>query len=273
MLIAQITDPHIKPAGRLAYRRVDTATCLARAVEAVNSLAPAPDLVLLTGDLVDFGTKDEYGLLLELLEPLRAPLFPIPGNHDTRAGIAGAFPHVARRTGAGDFFQYAVEDWPVRLIGLDTMLPGSGGGELCAGRLAWLEARLGEQPDRPTIVFQHHPPFATGIGHMDRIGLAGAAAEAEVIRRHPQVERILCGHLHRPIQARWAGTIASTAPSTAHQVALDLRGDAPSAFTLEPPGFQLHLWDPGAGRLISHTAHVGSFDGPYPFFQDGKLID
>ncbi|MGQ9366405.1 phosphodiesterase [Azospirillum sp. ST 5-10] len=272
MLIAQLTDPHIKAPGRLAYRRVDTAACLARAVAAVNALDPAPDLVLLTGDLVDFGTDAEYGLLLELLQPLRAPLYAVPGNHDSRTGIARAFPDLARRSGGDAFFQYTVEDWPVRLVGLDTMRPGSGGGELCAGRLAWLDARLAERPDRPTIVFQHHPPFPTGIGHMDRIGLAGAAEEAAVIRRHPQVERVLCGHLHRPIQVRWAGTLASTAPSVAHQVALDLREAAPSAFVLEPPGFQLHLWRDDAG-LVSHTAFVEGFDGPYPFFADGKLID
>jgi 3',5'-cyclic AMP phosphodiesterase CpdA len=271
MLIAQITDTHIRPPGRLAYRRVDTAAALERAVAAVNALSPAPDLILFTGDLVDFGTDEEYGLLLDLLRPLRAPLFPIPGNHDSRAGIAKAFPQIARRS-MGPFFQYAVEDWPVRLIGLDTLLPGSGAGELCGERLAWLDARLGEQPERPTIVFQHHPPFPTGIGHMDRIGLTGAAEEAEVIRRHSQVERVLCGHLHRPIQARWAGTLASTAPSPSHQVALDLRDDAPSAFVMEPPGFQLHLWTDGAG-LVSHTAFVEDFPGPYPFFQDGKLID
>ncbi|WP_431857114.1 phosphodiesterase [Azospirillum sp.] len=271
MLIAQLTDPHIKPRGRLAYRRVDTAEALARAVEAVNALITPPDVVLLTGDLVDAGRPEEYALLREILQPLRAPLLPVPGNHDERAAMAAAFADMPRLPRNG-FVQYAVEEWPVRLIGLDSVLPGQGGGELCAERLDWLDRRLSEQPERPTVLFLHHPPFRTGIGHMDAQGFLNADGFAAVVRRHPQVERVLCGHMHRPIQVRWAGTVASTAPGTSHQVALDLRDAAPSAFVLEPPGYQLHLWQPDTG-LVSHTAFIGDWPGPYPFFDGGRLID
>lgn len=95
---------------------------------------------------------------------------------------------------------------------------------------------------------------------MDDIGLVhGAGALATVIARHGQVERVICGHLHRSIQTRWAGTIAMTAPSTAHQVALDLAVDAASAFMLEPPGFMIHAWS-GSGPLVTHLAYTGEFE-------------
>ncbi|WP_029009498.1 phosphodiesterase [Azospirillum halopraeferens] len=272
MLIAQLTDTHIKPRGRLAYRQVDTAACLERAVAAVNALDPRPDVVLFTGDLVDAGRPEEYGLFRDLTGPLKAPAILVPGNHDDRGAMVAAWPDDPRLPRDGGFLHHTVEDWPVRLVVLDTVEPGSGAGRLCAERLAWLDARLSEQPDRPTVLALHHPPFATGIAHMDRIGLAGADALATVVRRHPQVERALAGHLHRPILARWAGTVASTAPSVAHQVALDLRPDGPSAFVMEPPGFQLHLWRDGEG-IVSHTAVIGAFDGPYPFFDGDRLID
>jgi Icc protein len=106
---------------------------------------------------------------------------------------------------------------------------------------------------------------------MDKLGLQGGPALAAVIARHPQVERVLCGHLHRPIEFRFAGTIASTCPSPAHQVALDLDPDAPSAFRMEPPGFQLHAWREGVG-VVSHTAVIGNFAGPFPFYDGGRLI-
>jgi 3',5'-cyclic-AMP phosphodiesterase len=272
MLIAQISDFHIKARGKVAYRVVDTASCLARAVATVAALEPAPDIVVCTGDLADFGRPDEYGLLRELLAPLKPPIYLIPGNHDEREAMRRAFAGEGYLPAEG-FLHYVVEDHPLRLVALDTVIPGEAGGRLCEERLGWLDRTLTAAPERPTMVIMHHPPFATGIAHMDRIGLDGAASFAAVLGRHPQVERVLCGHLHRAIQARIGShAIASTAPSTAHQVALDLRADGPSRFMMEPPGYQLHLWRPGTG-VVSHTGVIGKFAGPYPFHDGGGLID
>jgi 3',5'-cyclic-AMP phosphodiesterase len=272
MLIAQITDTHIKPEGRLAYGVVDTAPYLARCIAAIEASKPRPDVVVMTGDLVDAGRAEEYERLKRLIGDLSMPCYLIPGNHDDRGAMRKAFPDHAYLPTDGEFLHYVIAGWPVRLIGIDTVVPRRGHGELCEERLAWLDARLGEEPDRPTIVFMHHPPFATGIEHMDALSLREPENFGAVIARHPQVERILCGHVHRSIQSRFHGTIASIAPSSAHQVALDLRPDGASAFMLEPPGYQLHLWRPGTG-VVTHTAVVGDFAGPYPFFgADGKLI-
>src|SRR5437762_2658702 len=257
MLIAQITDTHIKPDGALAYRRVDTAGFLARAVDHLLHLDPRPDVVLATGDLVDGGTAEEYQRLRRLLAPLPMPVYLIPGNHDDREAMRREFADHTYMPRNG-FIQYVVDDGPVRLIALDTLLPGSGGGIVDTERVAWLDARLGEARSKPTLIFMHHPPFKTGIAYMDSIGLQGADALAEVVRRHPQVERVVCGHLHRSIQSRWAGTVASTAPSTAHQVVLDVREDAALGFTLEPPGYARHLWREGLG-LVTHVATVGDY--------------
>jgi len=132
---------------------------------------------------------------------------------------------------------------------------------LCAERLGWLDAALAAQPARPTAILMHHPPFATGITYMDNFGLGNAAGLAEVVGRHPQVERILCGHLHRAIDRRFAGTVAGTAPSTAHQVRLNLVPDARISFIFEPPGYQLHLWQAETG-LVTHTAVFDGWSGP-----------
>jgi 3',5'-cyclic-AMP phosphodiesterase len=271
MLIAQITDFHIRAPGKLAYRRVDTAAFLRRCVAQLMRLDPLPDIVLATGDLVDFGLPAEYRHLRELLAPLTMPVYLIPGNHDERGALRGEFSDHAYLPRDGEFLQYTVDAYPLRLIALDTVVPMEGGGILCERRLAWLAERLNDARDKPTVIIMHHPPFKTGIGHMDAVGLADTEALGHIVARHPQVERILCGHLHRSIQVRFHGTIASTCPSPAHQVALDLRPDAPSAFMLEPPGYQLHHWN--GAQLVTHTACIGDFAGPYPFFDDGKLID
>jgi Icc protein len=262
MIIAQISDPHVVSPGALLYGRVDTPAMLAHAVAALNRLEPPPDVIVITGDLVDKGDPAEYDHLRSLLAPLAMPYFVIPGNHDAREQLRAAFIGDGYLPRDG-FLQYAIENYPVRLVALDTLVPGEGGGELCDERLGWLDRTLGAEPDRPTAVMMHHPPFVTGIERMDRAGLRGSDAFAAIIGRHAQVERILCGHLHRSIERRFAGTVAGTAPSTAHQIGLDTRSGAPLRFTFEPPGYQLHLWRDDAG-LVSHTAVFGDWPGPYP---------
>lgn len=272
MIIAQISDMHIRPRGQLAYRRVDTASFLVRCVDQLCRMAPRPEIVLATGDLVDAAHPDEYRHLRELLAPLPMPVYLIPGNHDDRVLLAREFSDHDYLPRDGRFLHYVLEQYAVRLIGLDTLVPGKTGGLMCEERLAWLAARLGEAPDRPTVIFMHHAPFLTGIDHMDRFGLEGALAMGKVVERHPQVERVVCGHLHRPIQLRWHGTVVVTAPSTAHQVVLDLREEAPLAFAMEPPAFLMHVWREATG-LVSHTIYIGEYPGPYPFREGGKLIE
>jgi Icc protein len=263
MLIAQISDMHVKAEGELLYRRIDTPGCLERAVAHLNALDPKPDVVIATGDLVDGGEADEYTHLKRLLAPLAMPVYLIPGNHDARDALRESFADHSYLPRSG-FLQYTIDTLPVRLIALDSLVPGKTHGALCADRLDWLEARLCES-DRPTIIVVHHPPFDCGIAAFDGERLhEGSERLADVVRRHPNVERVMCGHVHRPIQIRWAGTMASIAPSTAHQATLDLRDKARFSMMMEPPGLALHLWRPGTG-LITHVSYIGTYPGPHPF--------
>jgi 3',5'-cyclic-AMP phosphodiesterase len=200
--------------------------------------------------------------LRTLLAPLAMPVFVIPGNHDAREQLRAAFAGDGYLLADG-FLQFAIEDYPVRLVALDTLIPGEGGGLLCSERLAWLDHVLASAPARPVLLMMHHPPFLTGIERMDRAGLQNSEALAAVVARHPQIERILCGHLHRTIDRRFAGTVAGTAPSTAHQLRLDLTAEAPLRFMFEPPGYQLHVWRSDSG-LVTHTAVFGEWPGPHP---------
>jgi 3',5'-cyclic AMP phosphodiesterase CpdA len=263
MIIAQITDLHARPEGRTCNRVVDSNGFLARAVDALLALRPSPEIVLATGDLTDTGGVEEYRVLRREFQRLRVPIYLIPGNHDRREGLREVFGDLPYLPKEGPI-SYVIDAHRVRLVALDTSILGKTEGEVGAAQLAWLDAQLAAAPGRPTIVFMHHPPFPTGIGHMDRINCVDGDKVAEVIARHPQVERVLCGHHHRPIQLRWAGTIGSIAPSTAHQVTLDLSPEAPASFHMEPPAYHLHLWVEGAG-IITHQAYIGEFAGPYPF--------
>ncbi|MGV2287371.1 phosphodiesterase [Trinickia sp. YCB016] len=275
MLLAQISDLHIKRPGALAYQRVDTAASLARCVARLNALEPRPDAVLVTGDLVDRGTVEEYVHLKSLLDALQIPYYLLIGNHDDRAALREVFAERAELREGGEFVQYAIDIGPLRVIALDSQVPRQSAGDLCDARLDWLSQQLDAARDKPVIVALHHPPFVSGIGHMDQLRLDAAAADklAAIVSRHPNVERVLCGHVHRAMFTRFAGTIAMAIPSPAHQVALDLRDDAPSAFRMEPPAFALHRYDAATG-FVTHHAYVDEADGPYPFYEPtGALID
>lgn len=276
-ILVQLTDLHIREPGRLAYGRIDTAPYLARAVESVLALRQPPDAVVITGDLTDFGRAAEYDHLARLLAPLTVPIYLLPGNHDDRDQMRRSFPqhaYLGDGSDSGGFVQYSVRVGPLRLLTLDTCVPGHSHGTLDAVRLNWLEKQLDACRHEPVVVAMHHPPFKTLIGHMDDIGLLEGGPQLEaLIARHPNVERVICGHLHRAIDVRFGGTIASTSPAQAHQVCLDLAADAPSAWTLEPPAFRVHAWSPGNDRLVTHLAASGRFEGPYPFHENGALID
>jgi Icc protein len=268
MLIAHLTDLHVRPHGLAAYRTAETNMLTERAIDAVLALDPRPDCVLITGDLTDNGLPAEYENLKRMLSRLPMPVWLIPGNHDRRENLKSIFGSYPGLSDDPHFAHWATDLGPVRMIGLDTVVPGSGAGRLCAERLSWLDARLSEDSAKPTIVALHHPAFVCGIHHMDRINLIEGKAEFEaIIRRHPQVVRILSGHHHRPIQALFAGTLAMVAPSVAHQVVLDLHDRPSGQFNFEPPAFHLHLWTEAAG-LVSHTAYVEKAPGPYPFLRD-----
>jgi len=273
LLIAQISDLHVKRPGVLAYRKVDTAAALARCVAALNRFVPRPDLVVVSGDLVDTPAAEEYEHLTRLLAPLEIPFAAIPGNHDDRALLRGALPqagapaygplNLVRRVG------------PLDAVLVDSTVPNAPHGELGARTLDWLAAVLAAAPERPALLFMHHPPFATGIGHMDVQNLRDAEALADLLRRAPRVRLVAAGHVHRAVLTTFAGVPTTICPAPNHAVALDLDARWPPSLTVEPPAFHLHAWfaDGDFGRVVTHHVPIGDFAGPYPFFdRDGRLL-
>lgn len=257
MIIAQISDMHVVAEGCLAYGRIDTNGHLQAAITHLNALDPQPDLVLATGDLVNDAEPGEYDCLMRLLGELRAPFAALPGNHDDRAQFRAAFagaPFVPAGEGP---LHWAMDLGPVRLIALDDQVPGEAHGMIGDQTLAWLEARLQERPDHPTILALHHPPVATGIGHMDRMRCFGADGLETLLADYPAVIRILCGHLHRDITAQFAGIPVSICGSTAHSVALTL-DDRTAGWRPEPPALLLHVWIEATG-LVTHRSPIGDY--------------
>ncbi|MBI3150388.1 MAG: phosphodiesterase [Betaproteobacteria bacterium] len=256
LLVAQLSDAHIGAPGATLAKGLDTAPLLAQAVASVLRLKPLPDLVIFTGDLVESGATAEYRHFRQLIAPLAMPVFVLPGNHDSSAGLRAAFAAEGYLPD-GDQLDYVIERWPLRLIMLDTIVAGAPYGELDAGQLAWLDDTLADAPARPTLIALHHPPFGSGIVHMDEMALLQPQRLEAVVARHAQVVGVTCGHLHRMMAQRFGHTLAVSAPSVAHQIALDLNEVPEPRYIMEPPGFLLHRWD--GARLTTHFVASGDF--------------
>ncbi len=260
MLIAQITDIHLgfDPDNPAEFNRKR----LDQVIRALTDGPNRPDLLLATGDLTDRGDADSYKRLANALSACPFPVWLCMGNHDDRANFALHFPHVPTADG---FVQYEVKlasggasgGGARRLLVLDTLDPGRHGGAFCDVRAAWLTARLDEDADTPTLIVMHHPPVEVGIDWMNTDpNEAWVARFADTIRGRPNIEALVCGHLHRTITAPWNGTTVAICSSTAPQVALDMNPIDPEApdnrpmIIADPPAYALHRWtDHG---LITH---------------------
>lgn len=272
--IAQISDLHIKAPGRLAYGRVDTAKALEHCVAALNAFAPRPDFVVISGDLADTPSREEYEHLGRLLQRLELPFAGIPGNHDSREMMRAALPGAAFALPSGPLNQ-RIELGGLDLLLLDSSVPGEPHGELDAVTLEWLDQTLALSRERPALLFLHHPPFLAGIWHMDRQNLQNASELAEIVRRHPRVQLVATGHVHRATLTSFAGVLTTICPAPNHAVDLDLAKLREPSFKVEPPAFHLHTWFPGEGfgQMVTHHVPIGEFDGPHPFFgPDGELL-
>jgi Icc protein len=247
-LLVQLSDPHIGA----TWGGGDPVARLRAAVESVRRLPDAPDAVLISGDLADIAADAEYELVRELLAQLGASVYVLAGNHDDRDTLRR---HFDLPGAAGTPVQYAVDLGALRLVVLDSTRPGEDRGELDLDRLRWLDAELATATDRPTLIALHHPPLATGVAAWDEFGLpiADRRALAEVVNRHPQVRRIVAGHVHRTVTAELAGRPVLAVPSTYVQMRLHFKSERIET-AAEPAGFAVHaLLD---GELASHVQPV-----------------
>jgi 3',5'-cyclic AMP phosphodiesterase CpdA len=250
VIIAQISDTHILPRDTELPQGRSRSGNLRRTVAYINRLRP--DAVVHTGDTTQHGAPEEYDHLRALLAPLEAPLYLVPGNRDKREALRAAFAERDDLFEEGDFAHYTVEDTPVRFVALDSIEPGDRKGVFCAARQAWLEATLGRAPERPTVLLIHHPPFDIDDHYLGGYRHPRQREElAAVVARHPQVVRMLCGHVHVPAHRDWAGTLATVMPS----IAVDVRKYVDPVQAKDAPMYHVHVVTPGAG-LVSHTRVV-----------------
>jgi 3',5'-cyclic-AMP phosphodiesterase len=247
-VLVQLSDFHLGA----TWAQGNTRELLADTIEWICAHGPKPDAVLVSGDLADHATDDEYELARELLELLSAPVYVLPGNHDERSALRR---HFDLPDADAEPIQYTAYVGPLRLVVLDSTRPGEDGGQLDESRLAWLEMALAADQAAPTVIAMHHPPLATGVPGWDEIVLprSDRLALARVVEKQPQVQRIVAGHLHRTLAGAIGGRSVLAVPSTYVQAQVDFAATT-IPLSSERPGFAVHaLID---GELASYVQGV-----------------
>ena len=256
IVLAQISDSHLRVGGDDGA----SARALEAVVRSIGALDPAPQALLVSGDLADSGSAREYERALELLSPLSMPIHVLAGNHDDRDALRDYFATPTANGSASGFLQYATRIGPLRMVVCDTMLPGQNAGSFGPDRLGWLDAELASDRKTPTLVAMHHPPLFFGIRVLDENCLPAADRRTlgEVVGRNPQIVRIVAGHIHRTIVGALGGCSVYVCPSAYLQLHLTSSFSDRVVWVREPPGFALHVAVDGV--VTSHSLPVGDYE-------------
>ncbi len=258
-----LSDLHAVGHGDLCSGVLDTRAILIGAIDRLIDKGEAfgpLDAVLVTGDVSEDGSPDSYDFARTQLERFALPIYVVPGNHDARKPMQEAF------SGLGIMPPDGLVDWAdtvgdTRVIGLDTLVEGQGGGRLRRESLDLLERELSGF-DGPVVVMLHHPPFSIGIDFMDVIGLENRSDLAEILSMHSGDITVLAGHVHGVHIGRVGGHVAMTAPGLCSGFALDRRAVAPAGFFSGPTGCAvLETGKSGIWSVVS----LDAAEGPYSF--------
>lgn len=258
MIIGHISDTHLALDTPDAERRMrDFASTIAD----INALDPPADVIVHSGDVVHNGRQDEYAQALALLAKARAPVYVLPGNKDDRANLRAAFSAQGYLAPVSGFIDYAVEDYPVRLIALDTLKTGHNRGEFRTEQARRLIELIEAEPDKPIAVFTHHPPFEVMVGpdrfHFET--MESMARLRDALQRCDRIIAVFSGHVHRAATGHIGRIPASVVPCVATMLR---KGEYPPPMKTRPV-YHLHRYDPTWGFATeSRIVRTDSSEAP-----------
>ncbi len=242
MIIAQISDTHIALDTPDAERRIRD---FERTIDDINALDPAPDLIIHTGDVVHNGRANEYAVAKRILDGASPPVYVMVGNKDDRGNLRNAFSSACYLAENREFISYSIGGFPVHLVILDTLNPGTNKGTFCDERVAELTEMIDAEPTKPVAVFAHHPPFEVPVGpdplHFETVEIMQKFQSA--LQVSSRVIAMFCGHVHRGV----CGSVGDIQIAVMPCVATSLRkGDYPPHLETRPV-YHIHRYDPAYG--------------------------
>jgi 3',5'-cyclic AMP phosphodiesterase CpdA len=215
-VLLHISDTHLVGGDGPLYGDVDADGRLGELLGQLNHSGVRPDAIVFTGDLADKGEPAAYRKLRDLVEPfaadLGAELIWVMGNHDDRAELRRLLLDEVPSMAPLDHVR-TVDG--LRIITLDTSVPGHHHGEIRASQLDWLAGELATPAPDGTILALHHPPIPSVLDMAVTVELRDQAPLGRVLKGS-DVRAILAGHLHYSTNATFVGIPVSVASATCY---------------------------------------------------------
>ena len=251
-------DPHALVQGH------DPRVRLNAAIDRIAAHHPDAVCCVITGDMVETPTAENYAALADEFRRLNMPLLPLCGNHDSHALLRAHFP--LPDAAMPQYVQYAVGLEDHVLIALDTLDEGKDSGRLCQARLDWLKATLESAGDTPVSLFMHHPPVKLGFSILDQDDLADADRFWGIAEGFPNLRNIFAGHVHRPTVTHRKGVTITTLPSVLYQAPPEMPAWDWSSFAPAQEAPRLGVIHLSGGQTTVHMDEICAYElgGPIP---------
>jgi 3',5'-cyclic-AMP phosphodiesterase len=232
--ILQLTDFHVFADSKKKFFGIPTYDTLKDILNEIKNLDIKFDYLIITGDLTSDETIESYENVKNILGKRILNCKIIPGNHDDRNLIRKIFPDCVENNEGPINFSISTDSW--QLFGIDTHVPGQLYGNISNETIEWLRNLLEQNKTKPTMIFQHHPPIHIQTKWVDALGLKKSDDYLKLLKQHPQIRVVSCGHVHQEFSGNLENISVLTSPSTGLQFK---KGTDMLECDPLPPGFRI----------------------------------
>ena len=252
MIIAQISDTHISIGTPDAKQKISDFEAV---ISDISYLAPTPDVIIHTGDITDNGRQEEYEKSIEILSKTNVPFYGMVGNKDNRILMPKTFQPEEYFSSPSNFVDYSIDEFPVKLIVLDTLCSDNNKGDFCEKRTERFQKMVMSEASKPLAIFMHHPPCEIKVGpeafHFSCLDTMSNLRKT--IIQSQRVIAIFCGHVHRST----SGTVGKIPVTVMSAVATTLRKGKYPQHMEKRPTYKLHRFDNFWGGFVTETRIAG----------------